>query len=110
MQMIVKKTPNHKKVNNTMIKILPAEISTLSDDDIIVVNRVRLNSRLVRLEIEGNDNLESIIIIHRAIENMMIQQKTSKKILLGAKMAVGDIKKVFPDFARMPSNSFVRIE
>lgn len=90
-------------------KIPPSEVVKLRDDDQIVVNRVRINSRLVRLEMQDNADRESIKIIRDAIENMMKQEKKQKCVVHGAKMAVKDVKKVFPDIEKMPLNSFVKI-
>lgn len=90
-------------------KISPADVILLDDDDEIVVNRVRINSRLVKLDMENNVDLESIKIIRAAIDNIMQHEKTKKCIAHGAKMSVRDVKKIFPNIEHMPGNSFVKL-
>lgn len=96
--------------NNYLLeRIKPTEVAKLRDDDKIVVNRVRINNRLISLELNSNANEESIKIIRSAIENMMKQEKRSKCVVHGATMAVRDVKKVFPNIESMPQNSFVKV-
>ncbi len=90
-------------------KISPADVVLLNDDDEIVVNRVRLNSQLVRLGMSNNADIESVKIIRAAIDNIMQHEKTKKRIAHGAKMSVRDVKKIFSNIENMPSNSFVKI-
>lgn len=89
-------------------KITPMEVNRLSDDEIVLVNRVRLNSRLVNLGFQGNQNLEILGIIRAAIDNIMLHEEKTKSVTYGAKMAVGDVKKVFPNIDTMPTNSFAK--
>lgn len=90
-------------------KISPADVISLNDDAEIVVNRVRINSRLVKLDMENNADEEILKIIRAAIENIMRHEKSRKCIAHGAKMSVGDVKKIFPNIEKMPHNSFVKL-
>jgi hypothetical protein len=94
-----------------MIKYIPPkDILNFEENEIIIVDRVRINSKLVRLEFQGSEQKECIAILRKAINDMIIQEKIAKKTFVGAKMAVRDVKKVFSEVHTMPSNSFFTLE
>lgn len=105
---MIRKTRGGTKV---IIKVLPSDVSKLRDEEVIIVNRVRLNARLVSLEMQNvdNNNQENILLIRQAIGGMMVQEKERKRALPGAKMTVRDVKKIFPDMDSMPKNSFAKV-
>ena len=94
--------------NLVLEKLSPKEVNKLKDDEVIIVNRVRINSRLVNLELQGEINPEILGIIRAAIDNIMSHEEKTKSVTYGAKMAVKDIKKVFPNIDKMPANSFAK--
>jgi len=101
---------NKRVDGGTMVleKIMPTEVNKLKDDEEVLVNRVRINSRLVNLEFQGGATPEMLSIIRAAIDNIMLHEEKTKSVTYGAKMAVRDVKKVFPNIDNMPANSFAK--
>lgn len=90
-------------------RILPSEINSLEENEIIIVNRARVNSRIIKIEHNFNRSdslIESYKILNVALNEMLLQEKKHRKTLFGAPMKVKDVKKVFPDILSMPINSF----
>ena len=85
--------------------INPSDIQTMDENQVVIVNRIRLNSKLVECEIRNMDS-SSVVIITKAIKSMKEQESKSRRTVMGAKMRVGDVKKVFPEFTALPKNSF----
>lgn len=91
------------------VRVLPSELSSLNDDEMVVVNRVRLNSKLLRLEMNAKKNSEHITKLYEAINRMIKKERTIDLMVPGGEMAVGDIKIIFNDLSNMPRNSFMKI-
>lgn len=89
--------------------INPADIQKMNENDYLIVNRIRLNSKIVECEIRKN-NPSSVDIILKAIKSMKEQESRSRRTVMGAKMRVGDIKTIFPDFKGLPKNSFALVD
>lgn len=92
------------------VKIVePKELSHMDDNQIVVVNRVRLNSKLVEWEIKNIDKKETIII-RKAIKLMKEKERIKKCAAMGAEMQVKDIRVIFPNYESLPHNSFAIVE
>lgn len=99
---------NKKIARGAVIKVRiinPPDIQDMDENEIIVVNRIRLNAKLVECEIRNN-NSTNVAIITAAIKAMKEQEKKSKRTVMGPKMSVRDVKKIFPDYRFLPMNSF----
>lgn len=92
-----------------MKKIPPVEISKMNNDDLILVNRIRINSKLVEFEIRNLSNCETTKIMRNAITEMKEKELRSKKPSMGVMMKVGDVKKIFDNIESLPGNSFAAI-
>lgn len=107
-------TVEYKKcgaVNMARNFVLPTEIHKLGDDVVVIVNRTRINSRMTRLTAQSvENNLEPLQIMKTAVKQMMIEEKKNKSTLIGPKMSVYEIKKVFGNVESMPKNSFAYSE
>ena len=83
----------------------PSELPKMDKDDVIVVNRIRLNSKLVEYEIQNIKPSEAIII-RQAIRLIKQREINTKNAVMGVEMKVGDVLKIFPEFKSLPKNSF----
>lgn len=83
----------------------PSELPRMDKDDIIVVNRIRLNSKLVEYEIQNIKPSEAIII-RQAISLIKQREISAKNAVMGVEMRVGDVLKIFPEYKSLPKNSF----
>lgn len=81
------------------------DIRRMDENDIIVVNRIRLNTKLVEYEIKKMD-VSTVRIISDAIRLSEKDSIKNNRYNAGVKMKVGDVKKVFPDYDNLPLNSF----
>ena len=97
--------------SNLLVKVSPSEVKQLQDDEIIIVSRAQLNAKLAFMAMEINDDeqIKTIKIIRRAINDMIEQEKKQNNIAIGAQMTVGDVKQIFPKFDEMPGNSFAQV-
>lgn len=84
-----------------------SEICNMDENKFLIVNRVRINSYLVELEICASENNEIIAIMRSAIRDMKRWEQANKVIALGAEMTVRDVVKVFGTMNKQPFNSFV---
>ena len=85
--------------------IEPSELKGMREDSLVIVNRIRVNSKLVQFEIT-NSGKQEIGIILNAIKEMKIRESKGRKMVMGPTMKVGDIKKLFPEYESLPKNSF----
>lgn len=91
---------------NFEVKLIdPSELPRMDKDDIIVVNRIRLNSKLVEYEIQNIKPSEAVII-RQAISLIKQREIRSKNAVMGVEMRVGDVLKIFPEYKSLPKNSF----
>lgn len=91
-------------VNTTVKTIDPITLSDRDDDEIVIVNRIRLNNKLVEFEVKAISS-SSANIIRNAIKTMKKREISTRQIALGAEMTVADVKKVFPEYKSLPQNS-----
>ena len=85
--------------------IEPALVTQLRKEDMVVVNRVRLNAKNVEFAKKRRTG-ESVIVLQRALRSMNTYGKKRYKIAFGAKMRVGDVIKIFDDISSLPKNTF----
>ena len=101
---------NHdQEVMREVKMIAPSEIFKMDKDDIVIVNRVRLNSRLVEFEMRNNGDTAKIIIIRNAIQDMKTKER-HRRALMGPEMTVEQVLQVFDDVEDLPGNSFALAE
>ena len=88
----------------------PNMLPSLEKNSVIIVNRIRLNSKLVEWEIQQYGNTGDVIKVKRAIRKMKEKEKRTRCILMGAEMIVEDVMEIFPDYRRLPKNSFAEVK
>ena len=86
------------------------EVMDLNDNDEVLVNRLRINLELVKINLqkETKKNKYKQIILYKAIRNMLEQEQISKKTSFDALMKVEDIKIIFNNRHEFPVNTFAR--
>lgn len=96
--------------NSAIVRLIdPIELEGMNEDTLIIVNRIRINSKLVECEIKEIGKQERSIMT-KAIKAMKIREAKERKTVMGPAMTVGDIKKLFPNYSKLPRNSFAIIE
>lgn len=90
----------------TVKSIDPKSLANMDDNQIVIVNRVQISSKIVEYEIK-NVNSDNVVLLKHAFKDMKIKEKESKNIVIGAKMQVKDIRIVFPEYKSLPIGSFV---
>ena len=90
----------------TVKLIDPKSLANMEDNEIVIVNRVQISSKIVECEIK-NVNSENVILLKHAFKDMKMKEKESKNIVIGAKMQVKDIRVAFPEYKSLPIGSFV---
>ncbi len=93
------------KATSVVRLIEPSELKVMQEDSIIIVNRIRVNSKLVEFEIT-NSGKQEILIITKAIKEMKRRETKGHRTVMGPAMRVGDVKKLFPEYEKLPRNSF----
>ena len=83
----------------------PPNLQNMDENEIVIVNRVQLNSKLVELEIRDISSFHVIALIE-ATHRMRDTERKYKRHVLGAEMRVGDIIKIFPEYKTLPKNTF----
>lgn len=94
-----------QEISITVKFIDPLELQGMSEDDVVIVNRVRLNSKLVECEIKRVELSERNMIM-RILREMKIREIKQRRTVMGPIMRVGDVKKLFPEYKTLPKNSF----
>lgn len=84
----------------------PKYLTKMKDDEIIIVNRVQISSKIVEYEIKNVNSSNSLLLKH-AFKNMKDKEKKSNNIVFGAKMQVKDVRVIFPEYESFPKNSFL---
>lgn len=93
-----------------VVKLInPSELKDMKEDSLVVVNRIRINSKLVEFEVK-NTHKQEIVIIKKAIREMKAKEAKHRRVVMGPTMKVRDIKIVFPEYERLPKNSFALAE
>lgn len=106
----MKKNKNGER--KVIVRVLPAEVETLHDDEIVIVNRELLNVQLVfdTMDDSTADRARAIQQMRMALNDMMEQERRQKGLVMGAAMSVKEVKQIFPQLKKMPNNSFARME
>lgn len=89
------------------------QIMNMKDDEIVLVNRIAINSQLARLGFKSNDEKRKAALqtLLKASHELERKEGKRRKILWGAKMTVGDIKIAFGKrLDEMPRTYFRRIQ
>lgn len=90
---------------NTIVKLIdPITLADRDAEEVVIVNRIRLNNKLVEFEIKDNHS-SNIVIVKNAIKAMKKKEFGTKRIALGAEMKIADVLKVFPEYKTLPKNS-----
>jgi len=89
--------------------INPANLASMEPDEVILVNVIRLNSKLVECEVKriNNDDVEKIRYAMRGARG---RKGKSRRALMNAKMRIGDVLRIFPEHKTLPKNSFAKLE
>lgn len=83
----------------------PSKLQNMDENDIVIVNRVQLNTKIVEFEIRNVSSTE-FVALKTAARNMKEKERKSRLPIIGAEMRVGDVIKVFPEYKSLPKNSF----
>lgn len=84
--------------------VAPSEVVKMNDSEILNVNRIIVNARLVELRLT-HSNSEGKKILLRALKSEEKDVNVSKKFT-DVKMKVGDIKQVWSNIEKLPKNTF----
>lgn len=103
-------TKMKKKYKYLMDYIDPATILSLDSQNIIVVNRVALNSRRVQVElcVPTMADVKTIEAIDRATIAMRAHDKVSRVPCFGVAMTVADACLIFDNLEQLPKNTFAQ--
>jgi|GEM_PF-3630192 len=88
--------------------INPALLATMKQDELILVNIVRLSSKLGEYEIKKSSSPD-VDVIRVALRNANGCKHRTRRPLMGAKMLVADVLRIFPEYRRLPKHSFAKI-
>lgn len=98
-----------KGVSTEVQRIRPAEVVKMKPDMEILVNRIRINTRLVEIESSESIDYEIIDLLRKAVFKS-IRGNKYHGYSIGIRMTVGDVLKVFSCVEEMPANSFLSAE
>ncbi len=84
--------------------VAPSEVVKMNDSEILNVNRIIVNARLVELRLT-HSNSEGKKILLKSLKSEEKDVNVSKKFT-DVKMKVGDIKQVWPNIEKLPKNTF----
>lgn len=87
----------------TLIK--PAELQNMEMDELVYVNRVFLNKKIVEFEIQCITSAE-VAALRKTIRVIKEQDVMHKKIARRAAMRVADVMRLFPEYKSLPVNAF----
>lgn len=102
---------NVVKGNRLLKSIRLHEIAELDDEQLIVVNRIKINSMLNSIalsEIEVSE--EQLKILEKASNKIKIQEKQRKCGIRGVEIKVSDVLKLFKDNDNIPLSTFAIIK
>ncbi len=83
----------------------PPSLQNMDENEIVIINRVQLNTKLVEFEIRNISSLD-VITLKEAAHRMKVTERRYRRHILGAEMRVGDIIKIFPEYKTLPKNTF----
>lgn len=83
----------------------PSKLQSMDENEIVIVNRVQLNSKIVEYEIRNVSSTECVVL-KAAVRNMKQKERKLKLPIIGAEMRVGDVIRVFPEYKTLPKNTF----
>ena len=84
--------------------VAPSEVVKMNDSEVLNVNRIIVNARLVELRLT-HSNSEGKEILLKSLKSEEKDVNGSKKFT-DVKMKVGDIKRVWPNIEKLPKNTF----
>lgn len=97
--------------DNTVIVVIPAsEIKNMNPDDTIMVNRIRINSKIMEYQKSGVTDSDIETILVKAMDGIRKQESQQRKTPIGAKMTIKDVLKLFTEPEKMHKNSFFLLE
>lgn len=83
----------------------PTSLQNMDEDQIIIINRVQLNTKIVEFEIRNISTVETLTL-KAAAYRMKERDRKHRRHVLGAEMRVGDVIKIFPEYKSLPQNTF----
>lgn len=89
--------------------IEPSEIKNLNSNDIIIVNRVIINSINLEALASNKSEFQKASIVYKAICAMLERDRKRKRIGFGAEITAHDALTIFEDIESLPLNSFVLV-
>ena len=92
------------------IYLTAEEICNMQNDELVGVNRIAINSRITKLQIQESNDVEALQILKKASDEIREREKRCRPVVLwGAKMTVKDVKIAFKDLKNMRKRSFKKI-
>lgn len=88
--------------------INPVLLVTMKQDELILVNTVRLSSKLGEYEIKKSSSPD-VDMIRVALRDAHGRKLKTRRPLMGAKMRIADVLRIFPEYKRLPKYSFAKI-
>jgi hypothetical protein len=99
--------PKNQGVNEVE-RIAVDEILRMRKNEEVLVNKIRINSQLSKLERSNNDE-EAVVILCEALNDAMCRERIRNKISMSVSMSVENIVKCFKDdIQRLPKNTFLK--
>jgi len=88
--------------------INPALLATMEQEELILVNTVRLSSKLGEYEVKKSSSPD-VDVIRMALRNAHWSKHKTRRSLMGARMRVADVLRIFPEYKELPKYSFAKI-
>lgn len=100
-----------KSDDDTFIVVIPStDIKKMSPESIVLVNRVRINSKVMEYQNSGVTDCEVEKILIDAMRCIGKQESQQRKTSIGVKMKIKDVLKLFAEPEKMNNNSFFLLE
>lgn len=97
--------------NGTFIVVVPAtDIKKMNPESSVLVNRVRINSKVMEYQKSGVTDCEVEKLLVNAMKNIGKQESQQSKTSIGVKMKIKDVLKLFAEPEKMHDNSFFLLE
>lgn len=89
-------------------RIAADELLKMHNNEEILVNKIRINSQLSKLERSKKDD-EAVVILCEAINETMSNERRRNKVSMSVSMSVENIVKCFKDdITGLPKNTFLK--
>ncbi|MDD4188015.1 MAG: hypothetical protein PHX04_04565 [Bacilli bacterium] len=95
-----------KKVTHSRIFLEKSDLLAMKSDEIIIVNRILLNSKSVKLKLQEKQTSEEYVVINEALTELNKRDKKTNGMAWGCEMKVKDALLVFGNDEQLPINAF----